>query len=274
MNGVLSVRTFASGSSANLAVVRTRHTSILLDLGLRSERGIRDALAQSGLVADQVAAAMVSHGHGDHLSEAGVRFCAREGIPILGSGPTLSVAAAIHGKACAGELPEDLLQEVRPGATYLIEDLEVTPFAVSHDIPTVGYVMCCGSGERRRKIVIATDLGCAPDELIPHFADSDAVFLEANYNERLLALGTRPVADRRRVASNVGHLSNRQSGTFLNRVLGAGRLPAAVVLVHLSQSHNRPDLALDEVVGYAGMAGLPVSVTAAPRLGPGPSIDL
>ena len=32
MSGVLSVRTFASGSSANLAVVRTRHTSVLLDL--------------------------------------------------------------------------------------------------------------------------------------------------------------------------------------------------------------------------------------------------
>jgi phosphoribosyl 1,2-cyclic phosphodiesterase len=274
MKGVLAVRTYASGSSANLALVRTRHTAVLLDLGLGSERGIRAALADSGLGPDHVAAALVSHSHTDHLNPAGVRFCAREGVPILGTGPTLAAAAGLHARNGGAALPDGLLQEIRPGATYLVEDLEVTPFAVSHDVPTVGFVMCCGTGTARRKVVIATDLGCAPDALVPHFADADAIFLEANYNQRMLDLGTRPVADRRRVGSNMGHLSNAQAGTFLNRVLGAGRLPAAVVLVHLSQSHNRPDLALDEVARFAGLAGLPVPVRTAPRTGPGDAIEL
>lgn len=274
MNGVLSIRTYASGSSANLAVVRTRHTAVLLDVGLSSERGIRAALHHEGLAPGQVAAALVSHAHSDHLNEAGVRFCARSGIPILGTRPTLNVAAALHARNGRGDLPEDLLQEVRPDGTYLIDDLEVTPFAVSHDVPTVGFALCCGAGDARRKVVVATDLGCAPETLVPRFQDADAILLEANYNERMLALGTRPIADRRRVASDAGHLSNRQSGVFLGQVLRAGRLPSAVVLVHLSQAHNRPDLALDEVVSLAAMAGLPVPIRAAPRSEPGALIEL
>lgn len=271
---VLSVRTLASGSSGNLAVVRSMRTPILLDLGVSSRRGIARMLAAEGFDGDLPRVAVVSHSHTDHLNPSAVEWCMQAGISILAGPDTIRVALERGRRRDPNATPDVFRLAI--GTTYLVGDIEMTPFEVPHDVPTLGFVFSVSGPGGRRKIAVATDLGCTPDELVPYFADSDAIVLEANYNEALLRDSGRHPWDKARVASPQGHLSNRQAGRFLRRVSEASaRPPSIVLLVHLSHDHNRPDRAIADVQAAIGPSlARRVRLAVAPRREPGPRIEV
>ncbi len=262
---VLTFQTLASGSSGNLAVVRSRRATILLDLGIQVQRDLLQRLASAGVDPAATTAALVSHEHSDHLGAFGLRWCVDHRVPVLAGRSALVAAAELHRNKMSREVPAGLLQEVRAGATYLVQDMEVTPFDVPHDVPTFGYVIRTGTGDARKTIVVATDLGCARQELLPWFTDADAIVIEANYDEGMLSRSHRHPRDRARVASDRGHLSNTQSGVFLREVIEASRnRPRCILLAHLSRDHNRPELATETVLHQLASAGRGVPLHAAP----------
>lgn len=268
---VLSVQTLASGSSGNMAVIRSARATLVLDMGLPSGRATGRALAEVGVEVHDIRAVLVSHAHTDHLHRAALQWFAAAGVPIL-AGPETARAAA---RLCDGNGREPgCLVPVRAGATYLVEDIEVTPFSVPHDVPTYGFTFVAHGKAGPRKVTVATDLGCAPDPLLPHFADADAILIEANYNENRLRRSPRHPMDKARVGSDLGHLSNGEAGRFLGRVLAASdRPPSSVLLVHLSGDHNDPDLAVRDVRSSLGRpASITLPIGVAPRRGPGPVI--
>ena len=71
----------------------------------------------------------------------------------------------------------------------------------------------------------------------------DALILESNHDLRMLMEGPYPWPVKDRIRRNHGHLSNEQSGKLLAEVAHPGL--SAVVLAHLSEINNRPDLALE-----------------------------
>lgn len=264
------VQTIASGSSGNLAIVRFGATVVLLDLGLRAQRDYGNALAKAGLASSDVSAALVSHRHSDHLNYAGLRWCALSKIPVLAGISTRNAAYSVYSSRIQQSLPDGILQVVRPDVSYQIKDLVVTPFEVPHDVETFGYVFEVIDGGATRRMTVATDLGHAPAGLEERFAGASTVVLEANYNERMLKKSPRNPVDKARVASNVGHLSNTQSGQFLRRIAEySGQAPSRVVLVHLSQDHNTTQLALDEVREASGLRENTTEFIASPRKTPG-----
>jgi phosphoribosyl 1,2-cyclic phosphodiesterase len=272
---VLAFQTLASGSSGNVALVRSRRAVLALDLGIPARRTLVQRLAEAGVPPGHLTAALVSHEHSDHLGWAGLKWCIDAHVPVLAGRATLLAATHLHRAKAGTDVPGGLLQEIRAGATYLVEDVEVTPFAVPHDVPTFGYLLRSGSGSARRTLAVATDLGCARDDLVPYFADADALLLEANYDEGMLRGSPRHPLDKARVASDHGHLSNVQSGRFLQAVASASRtLPRAVVLAHLSRDHNTPDLAVGTVGREAAAVVRTVPVATAPAFDPGPWIAL
>jgi phosphoribosyl 1,2-cyclic phosphodiesterase len=202
-----------------------------------------------------------------------MRVLLDEGIPILGTRETMTAAWRLYEARGGGTVPDNGLLEVVPGATYLLGDVEVMPFRVSHDVPTCGYRFSTGEGGARRTVVVATDLGCAPDALLPIFDGADAVLIEANYNDDLLRKSRRHPVHKGRVASDRGHLSNVQCGDFLSRLVQAGGLPRSVVLCHLSEDHNDPGLARTEV-GLASRLEGRLDLQTAPRFEAGPEIAL
>lgn len=272
----LSIRTLASGSSGNMALVRSGRTTLAVDFGIPSQRGIRAALNAAGIGIEDLDAAIVSHEHSDHLGYSGLALAAVAGVPVLAGPETALAAERVFRARRSSSLPEDLVRPIRSGTTYLVGDLEVTPFRVSHDVPTFGFTIALRFAGGARKVAIATDLGCAPEALVPRFADADAVLIEANYNDDLLYRSGRSVEDKARVASDRGHLSNLQSGGFLRRAFESSVcLPRHVILVHLSEDHNRPPLARAEVGGKAGPAiGKGTALHVAPRFDPGPLLEL
>lgn len=62
------------------------------------------------------------------------------------------------------------------------------------------------------KISIATDLGYIDGNIIKQIRDSNLVVLESNHDEEMLKAGRYSYYLKRRILSNVGHLSNEAAG--------------------------------------------------------------
>jgi hypothetical protein len=90
---------------------------------------------------------------------------------------------------------------------------------------------------------LLTDCGHPAPEVIAAFAGVQLLVLETNYDPELLDRGPYPGWLKRRIASDVGHLSNTQSATLLTGLLDAGPPPEVVIAAHLSRTNNTPALA-------------------------------
>ncbi len=69
--------------------------------------------------------------------------------------------------------------------------------------------------------------------------------VEANHDERLLREGSYPWGVKQRIGGSRGHLSNRHAADLVKE-LAHPRL-GGILLAHLSDECNDPDLALDRV---------------------------
>ena len=65
---------------------------------------------------------------------------------------------------------------------------------------------------------------------------------ESNHNADMLINGKYPPWLKRRVASDVGHLSNESSSFYLSKLIGDNT--KEVILAHLSEENNTPEIAL------------------------------
>ena len=126
----------------------------------------------------------------------------------------------------------------RAGAGFCIGDIAITPFTIPHDAADpVGFVL---EAEGIR-VGIATDLGYMPANVSQQLRRCDIVMLESNHDLDMLRDGPYPWSVKQRVLSRVGHLSNAAAAEFLEK--GYDGQAAYVVLAHLSESNNMPELA-------------------------------
>jgi len=146
----------------------------------------------------------------------------------------------------ARKLPDvgkpDCVQEFVDGEEFTIKDLTIRPFAITHDcLAPVGFTL---DGELG-KVGVATDLGIVTRLVTECLQDCRALVLETNHDEELLRDGPYPWKLKQRVRSNHGHLSNNAAGNLLQSLLWNGL--ETVFLGHLSETNNRPDLAVEVV---------------------------
>ena len=126
----------------------------------------------------------------------------------------------------------------RAGSGFRIGDIAVTPFTIPHDAADpVGFVFEA-DGVR---IAIATDLGYMPSNIVVQLRGCDVLMLESNHDVDMLRDGPYPWSVKQRVMSRVGHLSNDAASEFLAKSYDGGA--AYVVLAHLSENNNLPELA-------------------------------
>ncbi|MBI5343442.1 MAG: MBL fold metallo-hydrolase [Deltaproteobacteria bacterium] len=265
-----SVRPLRSGSSGNLTLVEHAGTTLLVDAGLPSQRGLSSALSDAGITWDDVDAVLVSHLHGDHIHPSAVACCARHDVPILLHEKNVRA----FSRRILSRSPASGPLRTFGGEPFSVGSIGVAPFPVPHDAEglTCGFLLSARSGEREASVAMATDLGTGGNGLFERFIDSDLILIESNYDPAMLAGSHRNHIDRARVDSDVGHLSNEQAGKFLVRAMQESRrLPRAVILCHLSADHNTPALAVAtvrEILAGYGFGAVPVH--AARRNGPSP----
>ncbi|MHB1005860.1 MAG: MBL fold metallo-hydrolase [Chloroflexota bacterium] len=236
----------ASGSSGNAFLVQTGGTAVLVDAGI-TLANLAPALQAAGVQPSALACALLTHEHSDHLASAGA-LSRRYGVPLLGTAETLG-----YLKGRLGER-----EALVPGARRLVGDLAFTPFSVPHDAANpVGYLFEDGDS----RVVLATDLGHVPTELLSILRSSQLLILEANHDITRLWGGPYPRSLKERVAAPTGHLSNEQCGDCL--VECASGRPQWVWLAHLSDVNNSPRRALQSInrtLAKAEVATLQVQV--------------
>jgi phosphoribosyl 1,2-cyclic phosphodiesterase len=124
------------------------------------------------------------------------------------------------------------------GQSFAIGDIAVSPFTIPHDAADpVGFVFTA-EGVR---MAFATDLGYVTPNVKAQLKRVDLLLLESNHDIEMLRDGPYPWSVKQRVLSRVGHLSNDAASDFLAN--GYDGRAAYVILAHLSESNNLPELA-------------------------------
>ena len=130
------------------------------------------------------------------------------------------------------------VQYFEAGKPFRIGDIAVSPFTIPHDATDpVGFVF---EAEGVR-MALATDLGYMPPNVKAQLKKLDLLMLESNHDLEMLRDGPYPWQVKQRVLSRVGHLSNDAAAEFLES--GYDGQATYVVLGHLSESNNLPELA-------------------------------
>ncbi|MFL5752493.1 MAG: MBL fold metallo-hydrolase [Bacteroidia bacterium] len=219
-----------SGSNGNCYYVGNNDEAVLIDAGI-SCRETEKRMLRSGLNLKKVKAVFISHEHSDHIR--GVETLSKKyQLPVYITPATLSSSGL--------KLDKNLIRVFNGYEPVSIGGLSVLAFPKLHDAADPYSFVVEGN---EVKVGVFTDIGSCCEHVITNFKKCHAVFLEANYDEKMLEEGSYPYHLKRRISGNKGHLSNKQSlELFLNHKPDFMR---HVFLSHLSKDNNSPDVALE-----------------------------
>ena len=241
-----------SGSTGNSFAIVSPSGTLLIDAGKNAKR-LCGALSEVGINADDVGAILVTHEHTDHISALPV-FLKKHPVPV-------HIACGCAYKLLPHPSVEPLLNMHPPIYEELICGMRVTSFPTPHDSrASVGYRIEIPDtdGNIAYRIGYATDIGYVTPEIEEGLSGCDAVILESNHDYDMLMTGPYPYDLKKRIASRRGHLSNPDSAALAARLCAKGT--KKLMLAHLSQENNAPDLAYDECISAVGNADVSVFV--------------
>ena len=229
--------TIASGSGGNSAVLSTDHGGILIDAGL-SGKTIENGLAAVGVSPKSLRGIFLTHEHSDHVCGAGV-VSRRYDLPLYMTSGTWK---AICRYKSIGKIMDKNIAIIDSDELIELGNIKIKPFSIPHDAAEpVGYCIYADG----HKISIATDLGHIDDDISQHIYGSEIILLESNHDIEMLRRGPYPEQLKRRILSDIGHLSNVSAGRFLSEVFCGST--KHIFLGHLSEENNHPMLAYETV---------------------------
>jgi phosphoribosyl 1,2-cyclic phosphodiesterase len=221
-----------SGSNGNCIYVESDGVRLLFDAGISGIQTLKRLEVHSRDIR-QIDALIISHDHSDHTSAMGI-IARKFGIPVYVTKPTLRAAVR---KNNIGDIPK--LFHFESGQTLNFGKVSVQTIRTPHDgIDGVGFLVDDGN----YRLGVLTDLGFVFPELADAVNSLDAVFIESNYDQRMLETGPYPIFLKKRISGSGGHLSNLESAHLLAG-LTSERLRWAC-LSHLSESNNNPHITL------------------------------
>lgn len=223
----LFVTSINSGSNGNCYYISNSTEAVLVDAGI-SCREIEQRMKQLGLDLSMVKAVFVSHEHTDHI----------KGLELLSKKHQLPVyvtdATRRNGRI---KLEKHLSHTFSADAAVQIGGLSITPFGKFHDAADpYSFTISCGGVT----VGVFTDIGRVCNNLIRHFSQCHAAFLEANYDQVMLDTGRYPYYLKKRITGGAGHLSNTEALDLFRQ----HRSPhlTHLFLSHLSKNNNCPKL--------------------------------
>jgi phosphoribosyl 1,2-cyclic phosphodiesterase len=230
----LHIQILGSGSEGNAMVVRADDLTVLIDAGL-GVRVLSERFEVAHVAPRQVDHLFVTHGHLDHARNAG-SIAKRQRA-------TLHCSEKIMQHRSISRAPEFVA--LRMGRDCEIEAqkgegrITYRPVLLPHDCdPTVGFHLQQGD----RRAALLTDIGRPDQEVARQLANTHLLVLEFNYDPEMLSNSPYPLSLQNRISGGRGHLSNDQSAEMLK--LMAGPDLHTLVLAHISQKSNTPELAL------------------------------
>lgn len=236
----------SSGSDGNCQYIETENSRILIDAGFSGKK-IEGLLSSIGICPTTLDGIFVTHEHIDHSRGVGV-LSRRYDLPIFANNNTW-----IGMNNTIGKITEKNTKIFTTDDYLDIKDITVNPILISHDaLEPVGYIIFY----KKVKISIITDTGWVNHNIISKIKNSNFYLMESNHDVDMLYNGSYPWSLKQRILSKRGHLSNDDAADVLGEVLsGNGE---TVLLAHLSQDNNRPDLAYETVRNSIMSLGLDV----------------
>ncbi|HWB26099.1 MAG TPA: MBL fold metallo-hydrolase [Chitinophagaceae bacterium] len=240
----LYITSLNSGSNGNCYYVGNEDDAVLIDAGI-SCREVTKRMLRLNLNMRKIKAVFISHEHSDHIS--GLETLAKKyQLPVYITKGTLqnsSLAIELH-----------LVKSFTPFQPVYIGAIAVTAFPKSHDAddPHSFFI-----SYKNVNIGVFTDIGYACENVTRYFKQCHAAFLESNYDVDMLMNGGYPRHLKARITGGDGHLSNVQAlQLFLqHRPPGMTHL----ILSHLSQNNNRPEIVEQLFSRHAGGVNITVA---------------
>lgn len=221
----------ASGSTGNSIYIENDSGAYLVDAGLTAKR-IEAQLAKIGRSMKNVNAIFVTHEHSDHIKGVGV-LARKHGVPIYANQKTWGAMDGLVGDISLEQRFQFDMETVHSFGSISIES-----FAVSHDsVDPMFYVF----HEDDRKLAIITDTGYVSDRMKGIIKSADSFVFESNHDVGMLQMGRYPWSVKRRILSDVGHVSNEDAAIAMNDVIE--QKETQIYLSHLSRDNNMKDLA-------------------------------
>lgn len=233
----LFISSLNSGSNGNCYYVGNQREAILVDVGI-SCREVEKRMKRLDLDIKKVRAVFISHEHTDHISGL-PGLVTKYKLPVYITAATLRFSGLRLDRGCVSSFAP--LQPITVG------ELTIVPFPKYHDAADPFSFTVSYGGV---KVGVFTDIGTPCENLVHHFRQCHAAFLESNYDDEMLEKGRYPWFLKNRIRGDKGHLSNRQA-----LELFTAHRPEAMshlFLSHLSKNNNCPRVVQELFDRHAG----------------------
>ncbi|MGX6445953.1 MBL fold metallo-hydrolase [Neobacillus sp. K501] len=221
----------ASGSTGNALYVESDEHSFLVDAGF-SGKQMEALFQQIDRDISKLTGIFVTHEHSDHIKGIGV-LARKYRLPIYANENTWRAMNHL-----VGEIPTEQKMVFNTETVKSFGSVDIESFGVSHDAAEPMFYVFHQSG---KKLVLITDTGYVSDRMKGIISNADAFIFESNHDVQMLRMGRYPWSIKRRILSDVGHVSNEDAALAMSEVIGDNT--KRVYLAHLSLDNNMKDLA-------------------------------
>jgi phosphoribosyl 1,2-cyclic phosphodiesterase len=137
-----------------------------------------------------------------------------------------------------GEIPTDLKFIFPTESVRSFKGLDIESFGVSHDAAEPMFYIFHHNG---KKLVVITDTGYVSNRMIGTIENADYYIFESNHDVEMLRMGKYPWNIKRRILSDIGHVSNEDAAMAMSECIGDNT--KGIYLAHLSKDNNMKELA-------------------------------
>lgn len=224
------VSVLASGSKGNATLIRTQKYNFLVDAGMTCSY-LNEKLQTYNLSLSDIDYIILTHTHIDHTSS--LNNLIKKYHPIIVMTDQMFFDLKYLS---AYEQIQILIDDLQ------IEDVLIESIKTSHDTSdSRGYIITEGSSS----VVVVTDTGYLNQKHFAKLTNKSVYVFESNHNVEMLMHGRYPKWLKKRVGSDVGHLSNEASAYYLTKIIGPDT--KQIILAHLSGENNTPEIALETI---------------------------
>ena len=257
---MIEFATLCSGSSGNATYVRGGNTRIIVDIGCTASKLVSH-LEEIGVCPQEIDGVFITHEHSDHIRGVSV-FARKYGVPVFAS-PKTCEALPFQNELSRGQL-------VPFSYEFALGDIAVEFLKLYHDARQPVGMSFYYHG---KQFSLVTDTGLFSKTMEQSLSHADGILLEANYSEEMLKNGPYPFYLKQRIAGDRGHLSNVDTARALGAIDNKNK---KIVLGHLSEVNNTPDVARQEITAELLRLGCPAvtDLAVAPRYEAGPLFTL
>ncbi|WP_071393134.1 MBL fold metallo-hydrolase [Bacillus tuaregi] len=221
----------ASGSTGNATFIESDNHSFLVDAGF-SGKQMEALFDQVGRDISKLSGIFVTHEHSDHIKGVGI-LARKYKLPIYANAKTWKAMDHL-----IGEVPTEQKFIFGMETVKSFGSVDIESFGVSHDAAEPMFYVFHHEG---KKLVIITDTGYVSDRMKGTISNADAYVFESNHDVSMLRMGRYPWNIKRRILSDVGHVSNEDAALAMSDVIGDQT--KGIYLAHLSLDNNMKDLA-------------------------------